>query len=104
MEGNNGIVSTGETVPAVWALDKVVDPWGNFYEIHYNDDKDLDSDFQERGLIVTSIDYTGHMDLSHTAVERMSEFNASGIRSCRRRSACPPSQRTLVIHKASPMA
>jgi RHS repeat-associated protein len=48
---------------AIWALDKVVDVWGNYYEIHYNDDRLTfydQSDLQARGLIVTSIKYTGH--------------------------------------------
>jgi len=69
MEDANGIVGTGETVPAIWALDQVVDVWGNFYEIHYNDDKGNNqdstsspSDFQTRGLIPTSIAYSGHID------------------------------------------
>ncbi len=42
---------------AIWALDRVVDVWGNYYDVHYNNDLE---DFTGRGLIVTSIDYTGH--------------------------------------------
>jgi RHS repeat-associated protein len=42
----------------IWLLDRVHDPWGNYYEIHYNDDQ---GDFQTRGIIVTEIDYTGHL-------------------------------------------
>jgi RHS repeat-associated protein len=40
----------------LWALDKVVDSWGNYYEIHYNSDS---ANFAD-GLMVTQIDYTGH--------------------------------------------
>jgi hypothetical protein len=53
------------TVTAVWALEEVVDPWGNYFEIHYNNDKNDStdqSDFQNRGLIVTEIKYTAHWD------------------------------------------
>jgi RHS repeat-associated protein len=70
-EDASGIVTsesgTPGTVTAVWALEKVVDLWNNYYEIHYNYDKgnDIDpvtsnSDFQSRGLIVTEIKYTGN--------------------------------------------
>jgi RHS repeat-associated protein len=55
-----------DKVTAVWALDKVVDVWGNFYEIHYNDDS---SDFAVRGLIPTKIDYTGHMDVATSDID-----------------------------------
>jgi RHS repeat-associated protein len=46
-------------VVAVWALDRVEDQWGNYYDIFYNDNQ---KDFTDRGLIVTSIAYTGHRD------------------------------------------
>src|SRR5262252_8097435 len=39
---------------AIWLLDRVSDPWGNFYEIHYVDN------FAQNGIQVQSIDYTGH--------------------------------------------
>jgi RHS repeat-associated protein len=39
----------------IWALDTVVDPNGNYYEIHYNDDHDA------RGLLVAHINYSGHL-------------------------------------------
>src|SRR5262249_2390717 len=42
----------------LWALDRVVDAWGNYYDIHYNDDQ---TDFGDRGLLVTQIDYTGRL-------------------------------------------
>jgi hypothetical protein len=38
----------GNQVIAVWLLDRVVDVWGNYYEIHYNGDA---SDFTTRGAI-----------------------------------------------------
>ena len=44
---------------AVWALDRVEDAWGNYYDVHYNDGFE---DFGLRGLIATSITYTGHHD------------------------------------------
>jgi len=44
-------------VSAMWALDKVVDPWGNYYTIEYNLGN---KDFTTSGLIVTSIKYTEH--------------------------------------------
>ncbi|MEO5766746.1 MAG: RHS repeat-associated core domain-containing protein [Polyangia bacterium] len=46
------------SVAAVWPLDRVVDGWGNYYVVHYNNDG---LDFGARGLIVTDIDYTGHL-------------------------------------------
>jgi len=61
MEGAQG----GQTVIAMWALDRVEDPWGNYYEIHYNNEN---SDFDSRGLIVTEIKYTGHTDAPFSSV------------------------------------
>jgi len=43
---------------AIWALDRVIDAWGNYYDVHYNHDQ---ADFTTSGLIVTQIDYTGKM-------------------------------------------
>jgi YD repeat-containing protein len=103
MEDDNGIKATGETVPAVWALDMVVDPWGNFYEIHYNDDLDTDSDFQDRGLIVTSIDYTGHMDLLTGEVDvqpfnhiRFAYHDRTDVRNQRFRDSVLPMKKRLL--------
>jgi hypothetical protein len=56
-QDESGKSSSTQAVVAIWALDKVMDPWGNYYEIHYNDNK---QDFTTRGLIVTEIDYTGN--------------------------------------------
>jgi RHS repeat-associated protein len=43
--------------PAIWALDRVVDTWGNYLTVEYNDNQ---ADFDTRGLILTRINYTGH--------------------------------------------
>lgn len=43
--------------PAIWALDRVMDTWGNYFDVEYNDGQ---KDFFERGLIATKISYTGH--------------------------------------------
>ncbi len=43
---------------AIWLLQKVVDVWGNYYDIHYNYDK---KDFATGGIIVSQIDYTGRL-------------------------------------------
>jgi cysteine-rich repeat protein len=59
MEDANGISKDAGVVIAIWALDRVEDAWGNYFEIQYNDDK---QDFDNRGLIVTKIGYTGHDD------------------------------------------
>jgi hypothetical protein len=56
----------GNQVIAVWLLDRVVDVWGNYYEIHYNGDA---SDFTTRGAIPTQIDYTGHIDAASQEVD-----------------------------------
>jgi RHS repeat-associated protein len=48
---------------AVWALDRVMDAWGNYYDVEYNDcgTDACERDFDERGLIVTAIRYTGRV-------------------------------------------
>jgi hypothetical protein len=43
---------------AIWLLQKVVDVWGNYYEIHYNGDH---KDFSTSGIIVSQIEYTGRL-------------------------------------------
>ncbi|HXU02043.1 MAG TPA: FG-GAP-like repeat-containing protein, partial [Polyangia bacterium] len=48
--------STKET--AIWLLDRVVDAWGNYFDVHYNNDQ---ADWLTSGIRVTRIDYTGHM-------------------------------------------
>jgi RHS repeat-associated protein len=44
----------GPPLVYVWALSRVMDSWGNYYDVHYN------TDHFARGLLVTQIDYTGH--------------------------------------------
>jgi hypothetical protein len=56
-EDSSGTKQT-DSVVGVWALDRVVDVWGNFYEIHYKVSPTTD------GLAVSEIDYTGHQDES----------------------------------------
>ncbi|HXU02668.1 MAG TPA: FG-GAP-like repeat-containing protein, partial [Polyangia bacterium] len=56
-ENTSGVdQSTKET--AVWLLDRVVDAWGNYFDVHYNNDQ---ADWLTSGIRVTRIDYTGHM-------------------------------------------
>ena len=43
----------------MWALERVRDPWGNYFDVHYNEDN---ADFGVTGVRVSSIAYTGHMD------------------------------------------
>jgi RHS repeat-associated protein len=47
-----------DNLNAIWALERVIDAWGNYFDIQYNDGN---ADFNERGLIVTEIKYTGHL-------------------------------------------
>ncbi len=44
---------------SVWLLEKVVDQWGNYYDLHYNNDDP--SRFQFDGAYLSSINYTGHL-------------------------------------------
>jgi RHS repeat-associated protein len=43
---------------AIWALDRVVDAWGNYFDVIYND---AQRDFLTNGLRVTRINYTGNL-------------------------------------------
>jgi RHS repeat-associated protein len=43
---------------AVWALERAMDSWGNYFEVHYNHGT---TNFWNDGLYVTAIDYTGHV-------------------------------------------
>jgi RHS repeat-associated protein len=55
------IFGTGSGHPfevAVWGLDRVVDVWGNFYEVVYNNDVAFVAPTE--GFKVTAIRYTGH--------------------------------------------
>jgi RHS repeat-associated protein len=55
-------VVTGTTDPSqqvgVWALERVVDGWGNYFEVHYDQDR---TNFMAEGLQVSEILYTGHL-------------------------------------------
>ena len=53
------VVLPGQTAISVWALERVMDVWGNYFDVHYN--KDDASKFGSEGLLVSSIDYTGHV-------------------------------------------
>src|SRR4029078_3515540 len=56
-------IGNGGNEIAIWPLDRVVDAWGNYYDIHYNEVNGVEqADFTSRGLIVTSISYTGHFE------------------------------------------
>ncbi len=44
---------------SVWLLDRVVDQWGNYYDLHY--DYDDTTRFPFEGAYLTSINYTGHL-------------------------------------------
>lgn len=45
-------------VDVIWPLDRVVDTWGNYFDLVYNDSK---GDFEARGLLLTDVYYTGHL-------------------------------------------
>ena len=54
---------------AVWMLDRVVDQWGNFFNIHYNNDQgdgsqSVSNAFTDSGIWVSKIDYTGSLSNS----------------------------------------
>ena len=51
---------------AIWLLDRVVDPWGNYFDIHYNHDQgnvvpEPARSFTASGIWVSKIDYTGSL-------------------------------------------
>jgi len=64
------------TVTAVWAIDTVMDTWGNAFYFRYNNGL---QNFTTDGLIVTKIDYTAH-DSSHTpsgaVLDAQNSFNS----------------------------
>jgi RHS repeat-associated protein len=65
------VTATGSlgTGTAAWLLDRVVDVWGNYYDLHYNEGN---GDFTTSGLRVSEIDYTGHLTGSTTDVPTFS--------------------------------
>ncbi|HXU04639.1 MAG TPA: FG-GAP-like repeat-containing protein, partial [Polyangia bacterium] len=52
------VAFSGQT--AIWALDRVQDQWGNFFELHYY------PDFADNGLRIKQIKYTGHVTQTGT--------------------------------------
>ena len=40
---------------AVWPINRVMDAWGNYFDVHYH------TDFAAHGIRVSEIDYTGHV-------------------------------------------
>ena len=52
----NAMPNPGELATRVWLLERVSDPWGNYYEIHY----EYDSTPHATGFLLTEIKYTGH--------------------------------------------
>jgi len=61
--------SQGSTGTAIWLLDRVVDSWGNYFDVHYNENN---GDFATTGIRVSEIDYTGHLSGSTTDVSPFS--------------------------------
>jgi probable HAF family extracellular repeat protein len=62
---NTSLVS-GTSGAAVWLLDRVVDAWGNYFDVHYNNDQgngppDVPNSFIASGIWVSRIDYTGSL-------------------------------------------
>jgi len=49
--------SDGRTT-GIWLLQKVVDVWGNYYEVFYNQGH---SDFEANGIVLSQIKYTGRL-------------------------------------------
>ncbi len=68
---NIGGQSTTNVQNAIWLLDRVVDPWGNYFDIHYNKDKGNvgpippTESFLSSGIWVSKIDYTGSLTNSN---------------------------------------
>ncbi len=58
---SDGVTKTSGT--AMWALERVQDLWGNYFDVHYNEDN---ADFTQTGVRVSSISYTGHINASGT--------------------------------------
>ena len=72
MQDQSGNSSTTQAVVALWALDKVMDAWGNYYTIAYNGGF---YDLATYGLVATEIDYTGNSAVSLANGDGMSPFN-----------------------------
>ena len=60
------ITAPGSTTTAIWALDRVQDIWGNYYDIYYYPDA------ATNGLRISEIKYTGHL-VSHRSDSQANE-------------------------------
>ena len=64
-DGNCTNDRVGGSQTAIWLLDRVVDEWGNYFDLHYNNDlgngllPDQSTNFTKSGIWVSKIDYTG---------------------------------------------
>jgi RHS repeat-associated protein len=58
-EANSRVSLGGQ--PVIWALDRVIDVWGNYYDLTYYGD-----DPHQNGIRVMHIDYTGHIPSGST--------------------------------------
>jgi len=57
-----GRLSSSNIQQGMWLLDRVVDAWGNYFDIHYNNDQGnggAPNGFTSSGIWVSKIDYTG---------------------------------------------
>lgn len=80
----------------IYPLDRVVDAWGNYFDITYNDNAE---DFQDRGLIVTEIKYTGNLptnqDTFHSITFQYSSTDRKDQRTTRFGRASLPLKKLL---------
>jgi len=66
--GDSRVLVTNPSNTVIWLLDRVMDQWGNYYDIHYNNDQGNAAgsfnsggfNFLTTGICPTSIAYTGH--------------------------------------------
>jgi len=73
-EDLNGPVSPAQWVTAIWALERVQDAWGNYYEIEYNNNMNGSNEppCWTDGLRATAIKYTSHdADTTNSAISPM---------------------------------
>jgi RHS repeat-associated protein len=69
-----GRLNAANVQGAIWLLDRVVDPWGNYFDIHYNNDEGngspgLPNSFTASGIWVSRIDYTATLTNSTCNVD-----------------------------------
>jgi hypothetical protein len=101
-EDDKGIIDPSTKVTAVWALERVTDIWGNYFEVSYNggDENQESPGYLSNGLLATSIAYTSHpKDATGGEIKPLYTVNLSyeprnDVRSVRfRHSTLPKSQR-----------